>query len=53
VLGHVTDPLDAGRGQASQDAPDDVDLLVVVDDRRRADEAPDVLAGRGIGDDSD
>jgi hypothetical protein len=37
MLGHVADLLHAGRGEPGQDAPDDVDLLVVVDDRRCAD----------------
>jgi hypothetical protein len=46
------DGFDAGRGEPGQDAADDVDLFEVVDDRRGADQAADVLARGRVRDDA-
>jgi hypothetical protein len=53
VFGQVGDLLDAGRGEAHQDATDDVDLLLVVEGRGVTDQATDVVTGFGVGDQSD
>ncbi len=52
VVWHVDDFVYAGGGEAEQDAADDAGFFLVVEDGAVGDEAADVFAGRGVGDDS-
>jgi hypothetical protein len=50
VVGHVDDAVDADGGETKQDAADDVDFFLVVEDGAVGDEAADVFAGCRVGD---